>query len=60
MSDLTARSVNGDGGTECIHQRRSSSDPKGTVYLAGVLTVSVGLLWILPLWSSLWLDETIT
>lgn len=30
------------------------------VYLTGVLMVSVGLLWILPLWSSLWLDETIT
>ena len=30
------------------------------MYLTGVLMVSVGLLWVLPLRSSLWLDETIT
>jgi hypothetical protein len=60
MSGLTASSVGGDDGAERMHQSGFPSDPKRMVYLAGVLTVSVVVLWILPLWSSLWLDETIT
>jgi hypothetical protein len=60
MSGLTASSVGGDDGAERMHQSGFPSEPKRMVYLAGVLTVSVVVLWILPLWSSFWLDETIT
>jgi mannosyltransferase len=39
---------------------RFSRGPGHAVYLVSLLSVSAVLLWVLPLRSSLWLDETIT
>jgi len=61
MSNLTATSAGDDDGAQRIPQNEiERSGLRRMVYFTGVWTVSVGLLWILPLWSSLWLDETIT
>jgi len=49
---LAPRILDGDGRFVHVTSR--------TVYLVALIVVSSVLLWVLPLWSSLWLDETIT
>ena len=60
MTDATANRATVDGGARRFGQQEARSRPKQIVYLSCVLVVSVVLLWVVPLWSSLWLDETIT